>query len=105
MYLLQCNKPDCRTQYIGETLRKIQDRLREHLRDVNKASDTLVAQHFFKKGHTCNPANISVQILQVIHLAPTQPSTTMYRRQQERQWIHQMRIMYPTGINIKEYKM
>ena len=67
IYLLQCKrclrnkKTDC--QYIGQTGRRIRDRLNEHRRDIiNRRSNTSgAAEHFCKPGH-------SVQDLQLVPL-------------------------------------
>ena len=86
IYLLQCKrclrnkKTNC--QYIGQTGRRIRDRLNEHRRDIiNRRSDTSgVAEHFCRPGH-------SVQDLQLLPLLQMHDTRESVRRAKEAYFI------------------
>ena len=55
--MIQCNR--CNLQYIGETKRRLKDRLNEHRRTIDnpntKSKPTSVAEHFLSSpNHTAN---------------------------------------------------
>ena len=60
IYCIECGK--CGDIYIGETERRLGDRIREHLRDIKtKNRNKEVAIHFNSPGHSLE--NFKVQIL------------------------------------------
>jgi hypothetical protein len=106
VYLIDCSA--CGLQYVGETKRRIQDRLSEHLRDTEKYNeyqevdnpnrrDTPVAKHFSLPNHSTD--NISIQIIEYIKMNKEWESTTQFRRTRELHWIHQLKTLDPWGIN------
>lgn len=99
IYCITCSK--CQLQYVGETKRRLCDRLREHRYDTNSHKDSPVAKHFNQKGH--RTSNIEIQIVEIIKLDPDDSATTTLRRHRERFWIYQLGTIAPLGINIKEY--
>ena len=98
IYLLQCKqclrnkKTDC--QYIGQTGRRIRDRLNEHRRDIiNRRSDTSgVAEHFCKPGH-------SIQDLQLLPLLQLHDTRESVRRAKEAYFIGLANTLSPNGLN------
>ena len=98
IYLLQCKQclrnknTDC--QYIGQTGRRIRDRLNEHLRDIiNRRSDTSgVAEHFCKAGH-------SVQDLQLLPLLQLHDTRESVRRAKEAYFIGLANTLSPNALN------
>ena len=55
IYMIQCTK--CNLQYIGETKRRLKERLNEHRRPIINTSSynpTAVSRHFITGNHTVN---------------------------------------------------
>ena len=87
--------PDiCKKLYIGETGRRLGDRIREHLRDVekdDKDASKPVAGHFSLPNHT-------KQHMSVCGLSLHQSSTES-RKTLEQKFIFQIGTLNPHGIN------
>ena len=84
----------CKKVYIGETGRRLGDRFREHLRDVekdDKDASKPVARHF-------NLPNHSMQHMAVCGLSLHQGSTES-RKTLEQRFIFQIGTLNPHGIN------
>ena len=85
----------CKKLYIGETGRRLGDRFREHLRDVekdDKDASKPVARHF-------NLPNHSKQHMAVCGLSLHQGSTAESRKTLEQRFIFQIGTLNPHGIN------
>ena len=92
IYCITCTL--CKKLYIGETGRRLGDRFREHLRDVEKDDKNAskpVARHF-------NLPNHSKQHLVVCGLSLQQGSTES-RKTLEQKFIFQIGTLNPHGIN------
>ena len=92
IYCITCTY--CNKLYIGETVRRIGDRFREHLRDVernDKDASKPVARHF-------NLPNHSKQHMAVcglsLHLCSSESRKTL-----EQKFIFQIGILNPHGFN------
>ena len=84
----------CKKLYIGETGRRLGDRFREHLRDVEKDDENAskqVARHF-------NLPNHSMQHMAVCDLSLHQGNTES-RKTLEQKFIFQIGTLNPDGIN------
>ena len=92
IYCITCTL--CKKLYIGETGRRLGDRFRERLRDVekdNKDASKPVARHF-------NLPNHSKQYMAVCGLSLHQGSTES-RKTLEQRFIFQIGTLNPDGIN------
>ena len=92
IYCITCTL--CKKLYIGETGRRLGDRFREHLRDVEKDDQNAskpVARHF-------NLPNHSNQHMVVCGLSLHQGSTES-RKTVEQKFIFQIGTLNPNGIN------
>ena len=92
IYCITCTL--CKKLYIGETGRRLGDRFREHLRDVekdDKDASKPVARHF-------NLPNHSKQHMAVCGLSLHQGSTES-RKTLEQRFIFQIGTLNPHGIN------
>ena len=92
IYCITCTL--CKKLYIGETGRRLGDRFREHLRDVEKDDQNAskpVARHF-------NLPNHSNQHMVVCGLSLHQGSTES-RKTLEQKFIFQIGTLNPNGIN------
>ena len=84
----------CKKLYIGETGRRLGDRFREHLRDVekdDKDASKPVERHF-------NLPNHSKEHMSICGLSLHQ-GTTDSRKNLEQRFIFQIGTLYPHGIN------
>ena len=92
IYCITCTL--CKKLYIGETGRRLGDRFREHLRDVEKDDKNAskpVARHF-------NLPNHSMQHMTVCGLSLHQGNTES-RKTLEQKFIFQIGTLNPDGIN------
>ena len=90
IYCIKCTKKI----YIGETGRRLGDRFREHLRDVernDKDASKPVARHF-------NLPNHSIQNMAICGLSMHQGNTES-RKNLEQKFIFQLGSLNPHGIN------
>eukprot|EP00079_Xenopus_tropicalis_P034390 XP_017948161.1 PREDICTED: uncharacterized protein LOC108646244 [Xenopus tropicalis] len=97
IYLLMCTK--CNKQYIGQTSRKLKDRIREHILNItNEHSKTTVAKHFAE----CS--NRSLSCLSVIGIDKVLPNIrggdiTQALTKKETKWVFYMQTRQPNGLN------
>lgn len=95
IYLITCTK--CSIQYVGETTRKLSQRMGEHVRNIQqKKLRTFLVQHFNKHDHSVN--DFSVKILE--HVDENEVITD-----RELFWVKTLNTAYPFGLNdnIKNY--
>ena len=97
IYCLECKK--CNKKYVGQTKRKIKDRVREHLYGIKSQKDTDISYHFNTKGHK-GKNDVKVYILDFIHAHPESPRAKSLRHTIECNWIHRMGTTAPYGLNI-----
>jgi hypothetical protein len=90
VYTITCSK--CAKLYVGETMRLLAERFREHLRDVkNKVMTSPVAQHFSGQQHTME--DMTVGVLQ--HF-----TCDRERKQFEMRLIKYLGTLDPAGMNL-----
>ena len=91
IYAIHCKK--CRKIYIGETKRRLADRVAEHLRSIRLRTPGLpVAQHFNMADH--NPSHFEVSIM--TYGFPSDKA----RKEQEERLIYRLGCLQPNGINV-----
>ena len=98
IYAIQCKtctqngNDNC--QYIGQTGRRLRDRLNEHLRDIinRKTDKSGVVEHFCKPGHSVN----NLQILPLLQMHNERESI---RRAKEQYFIGLANTLTPNGMN------
>ena len=94
VYLITCNNPSCRTQYVGYTKRPCKQRLLEHL----TAKNSPIQQHLDKTKH--NPRNIEIQIL--TQAPSNEMNKELWLKRQEYNWICKLATLTKTsnkGLN------
>lgn len=96
VYVITCNKKECKyVQYIGETERKLKDRILEHLYYVRSGnSSTTVGEHFNLPGHSI--ANMKTCIIE-----KCLQNSRMYRSIRESFFINKFQTKYK-GLNRKK---
>ena len=97
IYLISCAK--CDQQYVGETKRKVSERLSGHRSSIRKHANTFIARHFNLPGHTVD--DIRIQPIEHITQSPgeTEQDVTIRRLDRERFWMLELGTMYPYGLN------
>ena len=99
IYCLTCQ--NCGKQYVGQTLRRLKDRLYEHLRDIDTLNpEKPLGVHF---AQTCkeNPS-IKAHVLEFIKKPPRSPEALTIRNRVEKRWIHLLRTPAPHGLNLED---
>jgi len=108
IYAITCTK--CGEQYVGQTSNTIRQRFQKHLKDIEHASNwaqappsyqntgkTNVGRHFSQPNHSAT--NVKIQVLELIKANPKSDTATQLRLSRENYWMHQLKTIYPYGIN------
>ena len=94
IYLISCNK--CSAQYVGQTTRKFQLRVKEHLNDMRThktgKKDKPIGVHFNLEGHSLD--NFRIQIIEKVI-----SNFTNILLERERNWIRKLDTKDPNGLN------
>ena len=88
IYGLKCLT--CDKIYVGQTKRRIMDRLMEHFRNI---------RHYNSQGHN-GPRDVRVFILDFIPFHPESTAAAQIRDSAERKWIFHLRSQVPIGLNL-----
>ena len=92
VYIIQCNKENCKQSYIGETKRKLKYRIADHKKYVrNENTEQATGQHFNLPGHSL--ANLTVSILEKV-----KKQENLYRKEREKYYINKFNTFYK-GLN------
>ena len=97
IYCIECTK--CQHKYVGQTKRKIKDRMREHLYGIKKQKDTDVSYHFNTNGHK-GKHDMKVYILDFIFAHPESTRSKSLRHKIEFNWIQRLQTVAPKGMNV-----
>ena len=92
VYMLECDKDNCKKRYIGETNREVKERIKEHI-GYAKNNKTLYAtgEHFNLPGHTYQ--NMKFTIVEKV-----KKQDIIYRQEREKYFIQKFNTFYD-GIN------
>ena len=101
IYALECRK--CGKIYVGQTKRRLMDRIMEHLRNIRQRCQThIVSRHYTRSDHD-GIENMIIHILDFIPAHPDSKSATELRNRCERKWIFRLRSIVPNGLNISDF--
>ena len=90
IYLATCEK--CHKQYVGQTGRKLHERIIKHLRYIKKGINAL-GEHY--KNNTCDSGrDLKFQIIEQVF-----PNTDPMRLHREKLWIDKLQAKEPNGLN------
>ena len=89
VYIIECDK--CNERYIGETKRKMKERLDEHRRDIRNETKNAIGDHFNLPGHS--EANINITSIEKV-----KSNDTNYRKEREQFFIRLFNTFYK-GLN------
>ena len=92
VYLIECNKEQCKKRYIGETGRSLKNRIADHRGYiVNQHLNTATGHHFNTPGH-------SVSNLRVTIIEQVRTDNEGYRKQREKYHINKFNTFH-NGLN------
>jgi hypothetical protein len=94
IYLTTCSK--CLKQYVGQTGRKLIDRIKEHLNCICLQKE-VTGVHYNFVGH--NHTNFQVQVIKKVS-----PNTPNYRLEREELWIKRLCTKTPNGLNKQDWQ-
>ena len=94
IYLLECDKTNCKEKYIGETERNFKERVKEHIgytrtKKLNQPS----GYHFNLPGHSIH--NMKFTIVEKV-----KSSDPIYRKEREKDFINKFDTFH-SGMNRK----
>ena len=92
VYMTSCLK--CGIQYIGQTTKKFNERLKQHIYNIKNGKEAN-GIHFTSKGHSLD--DFRAQVLEKV-----MPSNTAYLLQREEYWINRFQTKTPNGLNIRD---
>ncbi|CAJ0941415.1 unnamed protein product [Ranitomeya imitator] len=102
VYSAQC---PCGKLYIGLTTRELRIRVREHVRDIDKAKTCedptqlkTIPRHFFQK-HDCDESLLKVKGIDVVKMGPRGGDLAKNLAKLECKWIFRLGTMAPDGLN------
>ena len=97
IYCIECKT--CNTQYVGQTKRKIKERIREHLLTIKKNHGRNdVTTHFNLCDHH-GIEDVQVYILVFIYRHPDSLMAGRLRNTIGFNWIHRLKTQSPQGLN------
>ena len=100
IYALNCLR--CGKIYVGQTKRRLMDRLMEHFRNIRQQCQThIVGRHYNSNTHQ-GVEDVEVFVLEFISAHPESANATHLRDTMERKWIYRLRSLVPTGLNLFE---
>ena len=100
VHCLHCNA--CGKEYVGQTKRRLVERLREHFRNMRQNRyEHIVGRHYNQPGHT-GISDMSVYILEFIKAPPDSATAFALREKAKRMWIYRLRSAIPSGLNLMD---
>ena len=100
IYALECQK--CGKVYVGQTKRRLMDRMMEHLRNIRqRCPNHIVSRHYTRDDHD-GISNMTIHILEFISAHPDSNAAAEIRNKCERKWIFRLRTVVPLGLNISD---
>lgn len=88
IYLINCIK--CQKQYVGQTGRRLKDRLNSHRSNIHNNKQTAVAIHFNEPLH--NYTHLKIIPIEIVNESAD-------RINRETFWIQKLKTKYPSGLN------
>ena len=79
---------------MGETNRRLKDRIIEHRSSIRTGKDCSVSNHFTSNGHNLSD-------LKVIGVEKSRKKNDIYRREREKLWMKLLHTVKPDGLNDK----
>ena len=98
IYGIECRT--CGKIYVGQTKRRIMDRLMEHFRNIRQQCQThIVGRHYNSQGHGWL-RDVRVYVLDFMPAHPESMVAATMRNSVEKKWIFRLRSQVPIGLNL-----
>ena len=97
IYGIECIK--CQAQYVGQTKRKLKERIREHIYHVQKSTNISDVSYHFNHNEHCGMKDMRVYILDFIYAHPDSKRAKSLRNTIEFNWIQKLQTQSPLGLN------
>ena len=98
IYALHCQH--CGKIYVGQTKRRLMDRLMEHFRNIrNRCPTHIIGRHYNSDTHS-GLQDLRVYVLEFIRAHPDSKAAAAIRDTAERRWIYRLRSLAPLGLNL-----
>ena len=97
IYCIKCKT--CNIHYVGQTKRKIKDRMREHMYHTTKGIYNSDVPYHFNSDKHCGIDDMKVYILDFIYEHPDSKRAGSLRNTIEFNWIQTLRTQAPYGLN------
>ena len=92
IYVIECNIDSCKKRYIGESERKLRERITEHRGYINNNMKNMATGHHFNlPGHSID--NLTITIIEKVR-----KNDTLYRKEREKFYIRKFNTFY-NGMN------
>ena len=100
IYCLSCKR--CQKQYVGQTKRRLIDRMQNHFLSVtSQDQNTAVGAHFSSNNDHSGLDDLHIHVLEYMNIPPTDELRPQ-REQVEQKWIHRLRTFFPLGLNTQD---
>lgn len=99
IYCLSCKQ--CGQQYVGQTQQTLMKRVYAHIYSINTKGETSVARHFNMHAHN-GVSDLKTHVLEFVHSHPDKKETQSIRDTLELKWIHRLRTVFPSGMNVMD---
>lgn len=90
IYLITCTH--CKLQYVGQTNRKLKDRLNDHKSNTKRNTQTAISIHFRSASH-------NITHLQIIPIEQIEQNNQHQIIIREQFWMNTLQTKYPKGLN------
>ncbi|OCT87659.1 hypothetical protein XELAEV_18021356mg [Xenopus laevis] len=97
IYLLTCMK--CSKQYVGCTMRRLKERIREHLNLVSTGNASSPVSRHFKECNNSNTKLLMAQGIERVTLGPRGGDLQAKLLKAEVRWIFKLQTRQPQGLN------
>ena len=97
-YVLEC---PCSLQYVGRTTRKLKTRVNENLANIKKSFPNHSVSRHFASHHDSDPGLCTFYAIDKITRNWRGTHMTRSVSQNEMKWVHRLRTMQPSGLNIE----
>ncbi|XP_028674397.1 nuclear GTPase SLIP-GC-like [Erpetoichthys calabaricus] len=95
IYVIECQKPDCKKQYVGKTRNSLKSRFSTHKSAISRKNHLPLYEHFNSNGH-------SFEDLKIFPIEQLDDLEMLDKR--EMFWIKALGTQYPEGLNLETYE-
>ena len=101
IYALECQK--CGKVYVGQTKRRLMDRMMEHLRNIRQRCQNHIVPRLYTRSDHDGISNMKIHILEFVSAHPDSRAAAEIRNKCERNRIFRLHTLVPSGLNISDF--